>query len=78
MQIPGNVIATADDLGLKPSVNQAILYCFKQGYINSTSFLTNTIYFEETASLIHENPSINNIGVHINLADGRQAANLPR
>ena len=71
MSIPLGIIANADDLGLNQSVNQAILYCFDHGYINSTSFLTNTVYFEETVDLIHKNPSIQNIGVHVNLAEGK-------
>lgn len=71
MSIPFNLIATGDDLGLTPSVNRAILHCFENGYINSTSLLTNTVHFEETVTLIHENSAIYNIGVHINLAEGR-------
>ncbi|PTQ99325.1 putative glycoside hydrolase/deacetylase ChbG (UPF0249 family) [Mucilaginibacter yixingensis] len=71
MKIPHNIIATGDDLGLNPSVNKAILYCFEHGYINSTSFLTSTEYFDETVELIHSNKTISNIGVHVNFASGR-------
>jgi predicted glycoside hydrolase/deacetylase ChbG (UPF0249 family) len=70
MQIPDNIIANADDLGYNPSVNKAILYCFEQGYINSASLMTGPPHFEETANLIHANPAITNIGVHVNLAEG--------
>ncbi len=76
MPVPLNIIANADDLGLNPSVNRAILFCFEQGYINSTSMLTNTAYFEETVNLIYENPSIQNIGIHINFAEGRPVTNF--
>jgi len=76
MMIPDNVIANADDLGLQPSINRAILYCFEQGYINSASLLTNTEYFDETVYLIHQNPSIINIGVHVNLAEGKPVTNF--
>ena len=69
-KLPANIIANADDLGLNSSVNSAILHCYQQGYINSTSLLTNTSVFEATAHLIHQNPCITNIGVHINLAEG--------
>jgi hypothetical protein len=68
--IPGNILANADDLGYNTTVNKAILYCFEQGYINSTSLMTNTPYFEETVKLVHENPVISNIGIHVNLAEG--------
>lgn len=71
MVIPSNILANADDLGLNTTVNKAILQCFELGYINSTSLLTNTDYFDETIDLINQNPSIKNIGVHVNLAEGK-------
>jgi predicted glycoside hydrolase/deacetylase ChbG (UPF0249 family) len=76
MPIPPNIIANADDLGLNQSVNRSILHCFEQGYINSTSLLTNTVYFEETVNMIHENPSMHNIGVHVNLAEFKPVTNF--
>lgn len=76
MKIPHNIIATADDLGLNTSVNRAILYCFKQGYVNSASFLTSTAYFDETVKLIHSNPEITNLGVHVNFASGKPVTNF--
>jgi len=76
MSIPFNLIATGDDFGLSNSVNRAILYCFEQGYINSTSFLINTPFFDETVNLIHDNSAVYNIGVHINLAEGKPVTNF--
>src|SRR5436305_1325309 len=76
MLIPPNIIANADDLGLNSSVNQGILLCFERGYVNSTSLLTNTAKFEEAAEMICENRSMHNIGVHINLADGKPVTNF--
>lgn len=70
MLLPSNIIATADDLGISPAVNKAILFCFEHGYINSTSFLVNTPLFEETVHLIHADTFIHTIGVHINLTEG--------
>ena len=70
MRIPANIIANADDLGYNVAVNKAILYCYEQGYINSTSLMTNTPHFERTVSLVHENPVITNIGIHVNFAEG--------
>ena len=75
MPLPNNIIANADDLGLNNSVNKAILYCFEKLLINSTSFITNTLYFEETIKLVNENPCIINIGVHINFAEGKPLTN---
>jgi len=71
MLIPHNLIVNADDIGLNPSVTKAILYCFEQGYINSTSLITNTAYFDDTVKLIAAHSSVQNIGVHINLAEGK-------
>jgi predicted glycoside hydrolase/deacetylase ChbG (UPF0249 family) len=71
MPIPANVIANADDLGFSDSVNKAILRCFEQEYINSTSLMTDTPDFEATVELIHQNPVIKNIGVHVDLAQFR-------
>lgn len=76
MPIPSNIIANADDLGFSESVNKAILKCFENGYINSTSLMTNTPDFEVTIDLIHQNPVINNIGVHVDLAQFRPLTDL--
>jgi len=76
MRVPNKIIANADDLGYNSSVNKAILHCFEQGYINSTSFMTNTPYFDEAAELIHRNPVIANIGIHVDLAEGKPLTNF--
>jgi predicted glycoside hydrolase/deacetylase ChbG (UPF0249 family) len=76
MLISKNLLITADDFGLNPSVNKAILTSFEQGYINSTSFLTNTPYFEESVDLIHANSYLKNIGVHINFAEDKPLTNF--
>lgn len=74
--IPDNIIANADDLGYSPAINQAILYCFEQGYINSTSLMTNLGWFDEAVDLIHQSKAITQIGLHINLAEGRPLTNF--
>jgi len=76
MLIPGNIIANADDLGYGESVNKGILQCFEQSYINSTSLMTNMKGFDEAVDLIHTNPVISNIGVHVNLAEGKPLTNF--
>ena len=76
MSIPNHIIANADDLGLDTSVNAAILNCFQRGYINSTSLMTNMGGFDEAADLIHSMPVIKNVGVHINLAEGKPLTNI--
>jgi predicted glycoside hydrolase/deacetylase ChbG (UPF0249 family) len=76
MRIAEDIIANADDLGIKQSVNAAILRCFELGYINSTSVITNTVYFNETIDLIRTNKSITNVGLHVNLIEGKPLSNF--
>lgn len=38
--------------------------------------LTNNSYFEETVNLIQENPAMQNVGVHINLIEGKPVTNI--
>lgn len=71
MPIQSHIIVNADDLGLRESVNKAILYCYENEYINSTSLLTNLSGFQETIDFVHEHPAIINIGAHINFAQGK-------
>jgi predicted glycoside hydrolase/deacetylase ChbG (UPF0249 family) len=66
-----NLIVNADDFGLSKSVNSAVLICYNKGYINSSSVLTNTPGFEEAVFLIKNNSFIKNVGIHINLAEGK-------
>lgn len=76
MNIPSSIIVNADDIGLKTSVNKAILYSYEKGYINSTSLLTNMDCFDETVDFIHQNPAIINIGLHGNFAEGKPVTNF--
>lgn len=76
MSIQPGLIVNADDLGLSRSVNEAILFCYKEGYINSSSIITNTPFFDEAAQLVHNNKVITNLGVHINFAEGKPLTNF--
>ncbi len=76
MSINAGLIVNADDLGLSKSVNEAILLCYKKGYINSSSIITNTPFFDETVQLVHDNEVITNLGVHINFAEGKPLTNF--
>ncbi len=76
--LPKNIIANADDFGMNPQVNKAVLYCFEHGYINSTSIMVNTEFFEEAAEMAQKHTFITNIGVHVNLTDGKPITNFAR
>lgn len=64
-----SIIANADDLGLKKSVNSAILQCFNAGFINSASLITNSSIFDETVAMIKIEKKVKNIGVHIDIVE---------
>ena len=64
------LIVTADDFGYSRNVNRAILKCFKEGIVTSTSLLANTKYFEESVKLLKSNKSLD-VGIHINLTEFR-------
>jgi chitin disaccharide deacetylase len=81
MPIPENLIVNADDFGLNTSVNKAILHCYECGYINSTSLMatTNTESnpaFGEAVEMVHATTLIKNVGVHVNLDDGKPLTNF--
>ncbi len=76
MPPPKNVIANADDFGMSSYINKAILYSFEKGYINSTSLLVNMNSFDEAVDIIHGNTFVTNIGVHVNIAEGRPVSNF--
>ena len=62
-----NIIINADDLGLSPGVNQAILKAHNQGFLSHASLMANTEYFEQAVSEIIPNCKNLKIGVHVNL-----------
>lgn len=64
------IIINADDLGLSKGVNNGILEAYKNGVVNSASLMVTTSYFEETIAFIKSN-NLDNIGVHVNLTEGK-------
>ncbi len=76
MLIPANIIANADDFGLNKPVNEAILYCFENGIINSTSIMTNRPAFEEAIGMAHANKVIKNVGLHVDFVNFKPASDF--
>jgi len=64
------IIVNADDFGLKPSVNKAIVESFNNGLINSTTIMANMPGFDEAVELAHENNLISKTGIHLTLSGG--------
>ncbi len=59
------LIINADDFGLSPGVNEAILELGKLGTVTSTTVMTNMPYYKDIVKLL----SLKNIGIglHCNL-----------
>ncbi|MBI3035077.1 ChbG/HpnK family deacetylase [Candidatus Woesearchaeota archaeon] len=62
------LIVTADDFGYSRNVNKAIIRCFKEGIVTSTSLIVNTTYFQESINLLKQNKNLD-VGLHINLTE---------
>lgn len=70
------LIINADDFGLSPEINKAVIYSLEKGYINSASLMTNTPGFEEAVEYIKEKAYLNCIGIHVNLTEGKPLTNF--
>lgn len=68
---PGRIVVNADDFGYSSDVNQAILTCFSQGLISSTTIMANMPGFDEACQLAVSNRLAHRIGVHLNLTEGQ-------
>ena len=68
-----NLIVNADDLGWTEGVNRGIVEAFQNGIVTSTSLLANGAAFGEAVAAVKAAPGLG-VGVHLNLSDGRPAA----
>ncbi|WBF66272.1 ChbG/HpnK family deacetylase [Desulfovibrio subterraneus] len=67
-----SIIFNADDLGIHPTTDQAILLAFKEGIISSATLLMTTPFTEQAADLaISANLPI---GIHLSLTLGKPVA----
>ena len=65
------MIINADDFGYSESVNNAIAECFEKGIINRTTIMVNMPEAENAAKLAREKGFFENVGLHINLTEGK-------
>lgn len=63
-------LINADDFGFTHSMNEAIVCCFKKGYIQRTSIMTNMPFFEEAIELSKNNGFFDKVGMHLNISEG--------
>ena len=66
------LIVNADDFGLSPSVNAAVVRAHRDGILTTASLMVNEPGFEEAVKLAKENPQLG-VGLHLTLLMGRSA-----
>ena len=65
------LIINGDDFGMDTSINTAVIKCFEDSLISSTSIITNMPGFKDAEHLIHTHELLRgNVGIHINLTEG--------
>ncbi len=63
------LIINADDLGLTPGVNRAILEAHQQGVVTSTTLMANSAAFDDAVRQVQKAPALS-VGCHVMLVDG--------
>jgi hopanoid biosynthesis associated protein HpnK len=66
------LIINADDFGLSPGANRAVVRAWQEGILTSASLMVGGRAFEEAVSLARENPGLQ-VGLHLTLVQGRAA-----
>jgi len=64
------IIINADDFGVNVKTNKAICYCFKKGFITSTTMLCNGKGFNDAINRAKKLNIVSKIGLHFNLDSG--------
>ena len=64
-------ILNADDFGRTETVNEAIVYGFRNGYVSRTTVMVNMPYYEEAKALAREYGFYDKVGLHINIVSGK-------
>jgi len=64
------LIINADDFGLSPGVNRAVIKGWRDGVLTSASLMVGAPAFAEAVELARENPGLQ-VGLHLTLAQGR-------
>ena len=66
------LIVNADDFGLSPSVNAAVVRAHREGILTSASLMVNGPSCDDAVQLAGENPKLG-VGLHLTLLMGRSA-----
>lgn len=65
------IIVNADDFGKSTTTNRAIMQCFSEGVISSSTILANMPFFEEACEMIFAVRLEERIGIHLNITEGQ-------
>jgi len=71
--MPSRLIINADDFGLTPGINRAIIELHHAGVLTSATLMATGPAFDDAAALARSNPSLG-VGCHIVLTDGTPAS----
>jgi predicted glycoside hydrolase/deacetylase ChbG (UPF0249 family) len=71
--MPARLIINADDFGLTPGVNRAIVELHHAGALSSATLMATGAAIEDAVALAHANPALG-VGCHVVLTDGVPAA----
>ncbi len=71
-----HLIINADDLGLTPGVNRAILQAHQRGVVTSTTLMANSAAFGDAVSRVRQAPRLS-VGCHVMLVDGAPLLDPP-
>ncbi len=66
------LIVNADDFGLSPAVNAAVVRAHREGILTSASLMVNEAGLDEAVKLARENPRLG-VGLHLTLLRGHSA-----
>lgn len=67
----GKLIVTADDFGISPGVNNAVIEAHLKGLLTNASLLVSAKYFENAVEMAKEKAPNLKLGLHVNLTGGR-------
>jgi predicted glycoside hydrolase/deacetylase ChbG (UPF0249 family) len=68
-----HLIINADDFGLAPGINQAVIDLHQAGVVTSTSLMVNMPGFNDAAKQVRHAPTLG-VGLHFNLSEGSPIA----
>ncbi|MGE0101881.1 MAG: carbohydrate deacetylase [Blastocatellales bacterium] len=71
------LIVNADDFGLTPGVNRAIIEGHRRGIITSATLMVNMPAFDEAVELAKSTPSLG-VGLHFNITQGSPVSPVER